>query len=347
MVTRGPSRSAKTLVLEYISHLAATLRANGLLSDFAADEVVIGIASQINPISSDSSSAVLEICMSYDKAFGALCETRYGKYHLCSNLLRFESKHYLTALLSGLSSFGQELIEKAKLCFNQPFFIYVDDKCQKRVLASQFIIEMAEHITKCHHDVIALTDTFLELAPSQIESGLAHPLTIDCTLSKHLGFHRVSSEILAFEKDNKFIRDLTHCISQLMRYLQIAVEQLNQNLNSHHLARLMHLTQHVEAECQKITHLPLKPSGDYTQWELRKIDWFTSLEVITSSLDAMRSICADAIKPINLIHQKGRLWPSAALMHQIEDHLIAAGHKPSEARVAVDRLKNYCHTLDE
>ncbi len=336
------SSSTNTLVLEYVSHLAATLRTNGLLSDIAADEIVIGIASQINPNGMDSTNSVLEICMSYDKAFGALCETRYGKYNLCSNLLRFESRQHLTLLISTLSSFGQELIEKARLCFNQPFFIYADERCQKRVLASQFIIDMAEHITHCHNYMMTLTDAFLELAPSLIEGEPENSWNIDCELAKHLGFEKISGEILVFDKDNRFIRDLSHAISQLMHYLQTAAEQLQQNLTGNGLARLLHLTQHIDAECQKITRLPLKPSGDYTQWELRKNDWFTSLDLIIASIDSMRNICADAIRPVNLKHQKERLWPSLALMHKIEGHLIAAGHKPTHARVAVDRLKNYC-----
>lgn len=342
MLTKTTSRSTNTLVFEYVSHLAATLRTNDLLSDMAADELVIGIANQINPSSKNRSSAALEMCMSYDKAFGALCETRYGKYHLCSNLIRFESKQYLGNLQSMLSSFGQDLLEKAKLCFNQPFFIYAEDKCQKRILTSQFIIDIVEHITNCHKDVVAFTDGYLELAPSQIAEETCEPLNIDCDLAKHLGFQKVSSEILAFEKDNRFIRDLAHCISQLMQYLQIAAEQLNHNLNSPSLTKLIHLTQHVEAECQKITHLPLKPSGDYTQWELRKNDWLAGIDIINASIDTMRKICVDAIRPVNLTHQKERLWPSAALMHQIEDHLLAAGHKPNDARLAVDRLKHYC-----
>lgn len=342
MGIRDTSNSTNTQVLEYVSHLAATFRSNGLLSDIAADEVVIGIANQINPSNVDSSKTALEICMSYDKTFGALCETRYGKYNLCANLLRFESKQHLAALLSTLSKFGQELIEKAKLCFNQPFFIYADESCQKRVLASQFIIDMVEHITNCHNNMMTLTDAFLELAPSQIECEAENSYNLDHELAKHLGFMKISGEILIFEKDNRFIRDLTHGISQLMHYMQTAAEQLKQNLTSNGLARLMHLTQHIDAECQKITRLPLKPSGDYAQWELRKNDWFTSLHVITASLDTMRGICADAIRPVHLKHQKERLWPSLALMHKIEDHLIAAGHKPIHAREAVDRLKNYC-----
>lgn len=285
----------------------------------------------------DGASLFQQLTHEKNAAFNIL-QARLGPYNLNGLLFRWTTSKALENFNYAIWSFAQELLNKAELMFNQPFYLYSGKTCVQRGPFSYFLVETAGELHKNADDLHLLVR---DLRKWSLPKKTDH--TFEATLATHLGFESDEDVGLAEWKLHELLRKTWLQLELLAEFNSHVLKQLSANIK-------------MEAEEPKLRFLLedfqsiLMSSKGSAPIDFSTADVMESKRLrMLAAMGECKDIAIefyqgllDTIKTSRIPSQVPNIWPENE-SRSIINHLLDRGIAITDARQALAALVLYCH----
>jgi hypothetical protein len=264
---------------------------------------------------------------------------RYGLRGLCLNIFRYSAGAAVSQTIGILSEIGAALIEQTKVYFNRPFYLHFDGSCERRILSSQIILDLADFFGVATQTLTQAVNQMKTLVPADLFFEDPVDKIIDDKIATMVGFSHSTPEYLPFKRE----RDLRLAFSATMQNVGLTclefIEQIKCNLDApYHDLRVS--CEILAAETAKFSSLPLELSDDLQLWEERRYNLKESIVQINHVLE---NLGAALVKSLSLMSKaSARENIPNSLLRNVSSTLIYQGAHPVQAALAAKQLSDYC-----
>lgn len=336
--SRALAQFDQTATIKFLSSHAAVLAEASLLSPHDTDAFRINLSSL--QLDEPSSSVLLQLAEARDE-FLTILLARYGSHSLCINLLRFSLRMQIDQITTGLSEFGESLLNKAQLLFNRAFFVYLGSDWQRRTLFSTILIDLAEVMEMCCERLESLSNEIALLIPNHLFTATSKDQSIDQHLVKELGFRDLAThQLLPLITEHYFKRELTAILSFCLDSMKETTEQLKHNKLKDDTAKLVVICDSLNAHMQMIKSLEFPRSSEMEAWELQRL---SLVQQIMTIHDLFKRFAQEFLKVTSLSRIESLLHPKICqdMVRSIASQLISEGTPALKATEAATHLISY------
>jgi hypothetical protein len=322
----------------FLSACASALSEEGLLSEWEADQLRMILKDRHR--NRDDSSLFTTLLGEKNPAVTHL-QARFGLAGLNEILFRWTSARAVEDLNLVLWSLAQDLIKKAELMFNQTFFLYAGERCERRTLFSFFLVELASEIHDEADRMHLLAKTLRRLKPGGV-SLLQEESTLEAVLAEHLGFELESDEGLHLWRLQKGLKALQTHLSLIGDLFQHAISQLLQNLTMKDSdERLKLLLDDWVSILGQLQASSLYWPASLEIMETKRLRLMASLVSCKEIVMEMHHVLLETLKTSRIKHPTSELWPDAE-KREILSRMLARGVAMPAAEMALESLQKYC-----
>lgn len=335
------ARESLSDALSYISHIASSLLELGLIDEHTVHEFQNVVRSK-NIMKTDATEGSLSF-FQYKSPLVDLCISHYGERRLFMNWVRFTLKNQIEQFDEILVELEKTLIYKTKLFFNHPHYIYVDNLSDRRIIHSEFLMDMSETIDSIRKNINQLAREHLHLAPSYPAiDEKKNKIALDKHLLKRLELFGIKEEVLPSYGETALMRGLSYNFHLFGLMIKSSGEQLYRNTENNLFSELSFIGEDMITVANSLERIDFPIDGTFSLWENRRIKLKTILDEIKGKLIDIRNVIDTNLVPENLNYIRQRRTISKAHLNQLEQYLVQQTNDPELSKLATITLKNYC-----
>lgn len=275
------NRLDQGIVMDFISSAAGAIHEGGQLSFKDINELRAALTAH-HQIPKHT-SLVDHLAQNHSDFLSILCN-RFGEVGLSQNLLKVRLRPIVDELEQTLARTGDELLRKAQIFFNWPFYVYLNQECQHQTLLSSHIVGFATKLRQILETVDVIKKNCLTMHPSYFAPMTEEDFKTDKLLAKYLGFSEVDRSSEPFAAD----RDLRKLYSTLIDELTVSVQQFCQQLQANDFEIppvTFSLIEWLDAESNRISKFSFPNVMSLNVWELRGHNICTVMKTVNSSIE--------------------------------------------------------------
>lgn len=333
-------RLENTYTVEYLSTLAGILNRSEAISSKDLNDFRVSLRN-LQQSGDFSQHSVLSLLMAEKNAFIMAVIARYGETGMCSNLFRFSLHKRLGLWQKSLADQGEELLRKAQLFFNQPFYVFQDRRCDRKVLYSGMLVELADILASTHEAIQRGQIAIGRMQPADLAIADDTDLNIDLAVAQETGFSAVQRDLIPLRSERLFKTHVHSAATILTETLQEFLGQLRLNSQPGRIDDLINRCVSVQSEIAKFGNLdfPVHPTID--AWEGRRLSFCQTLSSIADDLSALFGSLLAELSPISLKDLGLETTFTEATLRTIATDLIKTGISPEAAWTACLTLVQY------
>lgn len=326
--------------LPFLSACAAALSEQGLLSELEADALRLSLKERHRRLGEGEASLFADLL-----AEGAplihLLQARCGASGLSQLFMAWTTAQALERSSQALERWAESLLKKAELMFNQEFYIFQDEKCERRTLFSFFLVECAEQLYDHAQSLTKLGHELQFIAPHSPRSSDAGRAWEE-SLSQHLGFRPGNAEGLGLNHLHQNIKHLYFHLDRLGDRLTTFSQQLSRNMqHAMGIDQWQVLLEDWQSQLAQLSTFDLIHSGSLERLEKKRLRLLSTVLNFNQLLEQQQEVCAEILKISHLHAPRLLLWPQVE-RREVLIHLVVQGVALNLAEMAVQALEEYC-----
>ncbi len=328
-------------VVKFLSSAASVLVDAGSLGSQEADNLRINLTSlQLDEQASQSVLAQLE---QQNAEFISILQARYGNVNLCKNLFRFTTINSIQQTISCLSELGENLLEKAPLFFNRPFFIYLGGECEHQTLFASVIIDLAEAAHSCSHRLSEVITKLSVLEPHHLVYAKTQDESIDLALAAEFEFSLADrNTTLPYVIENDARNSISASLRSLVDTFQESIEQIRYNTTKDETSKLSIICDSLSSEIQGIGSFSFPKTDDLQTWEFRRCNFISSIFELNQSLKNLDNEFSQTIAKSSSFSGASKSPVSQNIIRSMSSTMIREGTPALKATAAACALVKYC-----
>lgn len=281
-----------TQVVDYLVSLASALSANGVLDAKDADNLRLLLSSLQSK--RERQPIMLEM-IEQSAEFLDLLDARYGPTAQAMNLLRHSSRVYFGQLVEALTHWGDKMLERAKLGFNRPLFVYQDGECQRQQLLSTHLIGFTEHLARAVQVINRVQRNWETFYPHDMagESEIDRAVCEAC--AEALGFREVSASQPASYPETEDKAQLAQTLATVAACAVDLIRRINQNTGTTTRYPVIVAGDRVRLACNQLREQALPQSGSRTTFEVRRLTLIETLATLVEQVNELSTMTLDAV----------------------------------------------------
>lgn len=322
----------------FLSACASALAEEGLLSDMEADQLRLILKDRHR---TRDETSLFTVLLNEKNAAVTHLQARFGLSGLNEILFRWTIARGVEDLNLVLWSLAQDLIKKAELMFNQTFFLYAGDLCERRTLFSFFLVEFASELHEEADRMHAMAKNLRKLRAGGV-SFLQDESNLESVLAAHLGFEFEADQGLHLWRLQKNLKVLHTHLSLIGDVFQHALEQLRPNVNlKENDERLKLLLDDWVSVLGQLQATSLYWPASLEIMETKRLRLLASLVSCKELVMDIHSTLTEALKTSRIKAPGNDVWPEAE-KREVLSRMLARGVGLAEAEMALQSLQQYC-----
>ncbi len=327
--------------IEYLTTVAGAMQRTDAVS--AKDINDFRVSLRNFQLSGDFSQSTLLTLLAQEKsAFLQAVVTRYGESGLCSNLFRFSLMHRLSTWQSNLDAAGESMIRLSQLFFNQPFAIFQERHCERKVLLSGVLIELAEIIAHAKEELERAKTALRRMQPADLAIQNEGDIELDLTIAQESGFATVQRNLIPLRSERIFKASSLAAATSLTDYLEDLLVQLRQNTKPAHVEDLINRCSSIKSELAKLSQLDFPVHPTIEAWEGRRFSFCQTLAGIDGEITTLLNKFILHLTPASMSVPDDFSYFTGSMRRLVEMDLIRSGVGPLQAKTAWEALVSYC-----
>ncbi len=338
--TPSLQRIDATYSLPFLSACAAALHEQGLLSELEADNLRLSLKERHRSLGEGEATLFSELVAERNSLI-QLLEARCGSLGLSQIFLAWTTARILEQSVLALEQWAGSLLKKSELMFNQTFYVFSVEGCERRTLFSFFLVDCAEHLHALARS-LQNSSQALQVVYSLTPRGSTEGRAWESSFAQHLGFRLDQAESLSSLEVQEVIKKVLFELDILGDRMGAIVFQLNQNLKiPATIDSLQLLLEDWSVILGQLKALSLIPQGSLERRERKRLQMMRSLLNLNAILDPLHRLSVESIKLSNLTVHPPQLWPEAE-RRELLARLLKQGTGYLAAHAALETLQNYC-----
>lgn len=321
--------------LELLSAIAAACSQNQLLPPQLSEELRLQVRQWHQGTAHQASFLTF---LEHNKSeFLGYVLARYGLLNLESNLFRLLMRNQVLQTIETLQGWCQHLLDKSQLYFNRAFYIYTGQGCERKILYSQLITELAARLGHAATQLEDIVQSCRVMAGHDLPLGTSADLVVDQQAAQTLGFVSVASDAVPFARENQVRRQFGGIILQIVEDFGMFAEQCLVNTNDPELTQLEIKVERLKTDAVRLLSINFPQTGQVDAWETRRQHLWLSLGEINQSLGDLAAFGAPSLTH-NTTDEHG--LPTAA-KRQLILTMMVKGFRYTDSAQAVHALLEY------
>jgi hypothetical protein len=266
---------------------------------------------------------------------------RYGETGISLNLMRSALAPKLTRTRVILNTLGQELLAKANLLFNRPFYIYLGGVCQRKTFYSSVLIELVSSLAEASQALEQVISELKLMIPHSIANAAITEEAVDLRLATYLGFEGLSHRTAPLAVEKRLVRRTAEVFQNLAEGLGDVIRQLRSNHAASNLSTLAMTCQSMQGEVARLMTFKLPEEPNLEAWDHFRHSLLGSILQLNANL-------TDLATELPLVLQlpsdptQGKLVYPLAAKRQLVNTLMIRGIAAADAKDASEALVKYC-----
>ncbi len=329
-------------LIDFLTSTASVLAGNGFLSSKEIDSLRITFSS-IQSTPAVRERPIIEQLIKERADILNLLIGRYGSLSLSLNIFRHSLMNLLDEPISTLKHCTEELLKRVELHFNRPFDLFFDHRCERRILFSAILMDLAEAMYESTHSIKHVKMTVSEMYPHGMLGNEEKDIILDEQIAKTLGFRGIAADAVPLFVELKAKRQLNKIFQDVVDYMGVFLHQYKKNLVDEQIADVLMLCDLLSAQNQKFSALLFPNSAELYLWEIKRQDilgTFTELNLL------LKSLCQGLIDSLGRLENlqiagKDAHALSTGLKRRLLFEMSASGLSANEVQAALDLLDVY------
>lgn len=318
----------------FLTACTAALTAHGYLTDSESEQLRIQLKDRHR--AQDGEPLFQQLTAEKNAAF-AILQARLGPYSFSSLLFRWTTAKALENFNFAIWSSAQELLNKAELMFNQPFYLYSGKTCVQRGPFSYFLVETAGEL---HKNADNLHQLVRDLKQWSIRRKTDD--SFEGTLATHLGFETDEDVGLAEWKLHELLRKTWLQLELLAEFNGHVLKQLSANLKmEQEEPRLRFLLEDFQSVLLSSKGTAPIDFSTTDVMESKRLRMLAAMGECKETATEFYQGLLDTLKTSRIPSQVHNIWPENE-SRSIINHLLDRGIAISDARQALAALVSYC-----
>ncbi len=327
-------------VMELITSTAGVLSSHDTVSSKFSDELRI-VLSGIQASGDDRTKPVLLELIKQNSQYLQILITRYGSVGFCINILRHSLRLTLKDTLAALGEWGNGLLAKSELYFNRPFYLYVDGKCQRKVLFSKILVDKAAALAGMCNEIESIMESLSSMWPSDMQVLSEEDKKIDFEVAQAIGFNDLEKTVLPTYIESHAQQAISQTFQTIADLTSGFSKQLAANISKNKSINFDVVCDAFRAEAIRFSGLVMPVTVDVVTLEIRRQNLLHNLANLNHLI---RQLAAESVNSIAEIKtnadQKVTLIPKS-MNRQIAFDMMTAGTAPLHAIEATEDLIAY------
>jgi hypothetical protein len=318
----------------FLTACTAALNAHGYLSESESEQLRIQLKDRHRK--EDGPSLFVQLAEEKNAAYSIL-QARVGPYNFSALLFRWTVSKALENFNYAIWSVAQELLDKAELMFNQPFYLYSGKTCVQRGPFSYFLVEAAGELHKNADD---LHDLVRDLKKWSLRKKVDD--SFEETLATHLGFETDDESGLAEWKLHELLRKTWLQLELLAEFNGHILKQFSANLKMEaEEPRFRFLLEDFQSILMSSKGAAPIDFSTSAVMESKRLRMLAAMQEARDIAVEFYQTLLETIKTSRIPAQAPNIWPENE-SRLILKHLLDRGITIGEARQALSALVQYC-----
>ncbi len=333
------------LIVPFLSATCSALWEQGWITENEADQFRHCLKSQ-GFSSSQESQSLLELLLREKSPVLDHIQETCGIQSFQDTVIRWTLSHLATDLALKLRDFTKILIQKAELLFNQNFYIYENEACEKISFFSFYLIELANNLFAISSSLLDASSELKQLASSSSWNSKS-VRAFEINWAKHLGFEFLEERGFRSCGLTLSLRQIVFDLESVYFLFESFLSQARLNTKSHDaIDAIAVASEDWRGTLEHLRSVPLTDTDSWQRLEHRRQTVIACIETMKDLMGSYQSACLTLLKTTQVDRSPKTLAESdfRELMGALLDKGIAA----KEAKSAIEKLRNYCasHNVD-
>jgi hypothetical protein len=330
------------VIIEILTSMASCLAEAGVFSEKEANDFRASVLNVQKSGDWTRSSALVMLKQQNCNLLDQLSERELGLHKI---VFRRSLQTPIYQTIATLSTMGADLLGKSKIFFNRPFYIFLNNECDHKVLFSQVLVDLADALGAIGSQLSDIAKRLRVMELSSCVTASQNELELDEKIAARLEYAKCEKDILPHRREMNIHRDLINSMSVFCEtFIEFAYQ-----LDSNYKTDLTPLSVHCQllaAETAKLAALDLSLSKTIFTRETTRFQIIACLSEINEILENIVQSYPQYLS-LTMTQQTETHFPHS-VRRIISSDLINGGEDPKAAIEAADRLIHYCrnHAID-
>jgi hypothetical protein len=335
-------RLDNAFVIDFLTAAASALSESGEIDSHEIDALRVSL-SGAQEMASAQGGPLLCLLDRMPTEFVARLSARFGTTGLCLNLWRSSITRSLGETHRVLGNLGAHLTRRAETLFNRPLAQWSHHECERHVLASEALLELAKRVDHSLTQLNSVKDALALMLPADIALEDEKTTQVDLSLAEALGFSGVASIPSDATFERQALGRVTAIGHDLAEALRGFLRQLQQNGFKHGIDQALSLSDWLFLEIQQAEAIALPTDHNLESMELRRQRLLWSMAGIRHSLQGICLFFETQLRPSDAVDPLAMPIPHSVTRALAQD-LMRHSVPPTKAIEAATALVRHCQT---
>ncbi|MGE0171502.1 MAG: hypothetical protein AB7T49_01905 [Oligoflexales bacterium] len=329
-------------VIEILTTMASCLAEARVFSEKETNDFRASVINIQRSANWTNSSALVMLKQQNCNLLDQLSE-RYGELGLHKIVFRKSIQAPIRQMIATVATMGLDLLGKSRIFFNKPFYIFLNNECDQRVLFSQVLVDVAEALGQINSQLSEILKKLQVMELSTCYVATDDGIDLDEKMAVRLEYLKVEKDVLPHRREMNIHRELISSMSAFCESLVEFAYQMDCNYKTDLTPLSVHC-QLLAAETAKLAALDLSLSKSIFTRETTRFQIVAALAEINDILENILNSYPQYLS-LTMTQQHASHVPHS-VRRSISSDLINGGVEPRAAIAAADSLITYCRSHD-